>query len=174
LGSEFKYIRAIGSWFEVSLPDGKTGFIEKKYCTLQNTNSAKISADINQLLLTAKSFLGIPYLWGGNSSKGFDCSGFTQTVFKSQGILLPRDANMQVKMGEEINPDKNFSNIKKGDLIFFGPNQDRITHVAISLGGPDFIHSSGTVHINSFDKSKKNFNNYRFKTLRTIKRIVKE
>jgi len=88
--------------------------------------------------------------------------------------LLPRDANMQVNMGDEIKPDEEFSNVKKGDLVFFGRSEDRITHVGISLGGPIFIHSSGNVHINSFNKDDDNFDNYRFKTLRYIKRIVKE
>ncbi|MCK5033982.1 MAG: C40 family peptidase [Calditrichia bacterium] len=173
-GSELKYEKTSGSWFQVSLPDGKVGFIEKKHCNVPNESSVQQPVNINQLLKTAKSFLGIPYLWGGNSTKSLDCSGFTQTVYKSQGMLLPRDANMQVNMGDEIKPDEEFSNVKKGDLVFFGPNEDRITHVGISLGGPVFIHSSGNVHINSFNKDHDNFNKYRFKTLRYIKRIVKE
>ena len=173
-GSELKYEKVSDSWYQVSLPDGKIGYIEKKYCTLQTEQSDLKSIDVKQLLKTAKSFLGIPYLWGGNSTKGFDCSGFSQTVFKSQGYLLPRDANMQVNLGEEIKPEEDFSNVKKGDLIFFGPNENRITHVAISLGGARFIHSSVDVHINSFNKEDENFNRYRFETLRYIKRIVKE
>ena len=173
-GSELKYEKTSGTWYQVSLPDGKTGFIEKKYCTLLKDQSETKSIAVDQLLNTAKSFLGIPYLWGGNSTKGLDCSGFSQTVYKSQGYLLPRDANMQVNLGEEIKFNEDFSNVKKGDLVFFGLNENKITHVAISLGGPVFIHSSGTVHINSFNKNHENFNRYRFETLRYIKRIVKE
>lgn len=173
-GSELKYIRSAGAWYRVALPDGDEGFIEKKYCELTDKSLKQKRININQLIETANSFLGIPYLWGGNSTKGLDCSGFSQTVYKSQGILLPRDANMQVELGDEIVPNEDFSNVKKGDLLFFGPTKDRITHVGISLGGPVFIHSSGTVHINSFSKSDNNFNNYRFTTLRYIKRLVKD
>ncbi len=172
--SELKFEATSGSWFKVSLPDGKTGYIKKKYGEISNVKTNKKAIIISQLLKTAKSFLGIPYLWGGNSTKGLDCSGFSQTAFKSQGLLLPRDANMQVNLGDEIKPNEDFSNVEKGDLIFFGPNEERITHVAISLGGPVFIHSSGTVHINSFNKDHENYNRYRLETLRYIKRIVKE
>ena len=172
--SQLKYEKTSGSWIKVSLPDGKQGFIEKKHCTIGANNTPEMTINFNELLLTAKSFLGIPYLWGGNSTKALDCSGFSQTVYKSQGLLLPRDANMQVHLGDEIKHNENFSNVKKGDLIFFGPNEEKITHVGISLGGPVFIHSSGTVHINSFNKEHDNFDKYRFETLRYIKRIVKE
>jgi len=172
-GSLLKHEETSGSWYKVTLPDGKSGFIEKKYCKIFTAPTTE-AIDFSKLLLTAKSFLGIPYLWGGNSSKGFDCSGFSQTVYKSQGLLLPRDANMQVNLGDEIKPNEDFGNVRKGDLVFFGSNKDRITHVAISLGGPLFIHSSGTVHINSFNKDHDNFDKYRFETLRYIKRIVKE
>jgi cell wall-associated NlpC family hydrolase len=85
--------------------------------------------------------------------------------------MLPRDSNMQVKIGDEIKPEEDFSNVRKGDLLFFGPREEKITHVGISLGGPLFIHSSGDVHINSFNKEHENFNMYRFKTLRKVKRI---
>ena len=127
-GSELKYEKTSGTWYQVSLPDGNTGFIEKKYCTLLKDQSETKSIAVDQLLNTAKSFLGIPYLWGGNSTKGLDCSGFSQTVYKSQGYLLPRDANMQVNLGEEINFNEDFSNVKKGDLVFFGPNETGINH----------------------------------------------
>jgi len=172
--TELKYERTTGSWYQIALPDGEIGYIEKKYCKVSTEPSEQKSINVAQLLKKANSFLGIPYLWGGNSTKAFDCSGFSQTVYKSQGVLLPRDANMQVNLGDEIKPNDDFSNIEKGDLIFFGPNKDRITHVAISLGGPVFIHSSVTVHINSFNKEHENFDKYRFETLRYIKRIVKE
>jgi gamma-D-glutamyl-L-lysine dipeptidyl-peptidase len=173
-GTGFKYEKTSGSWYQVILPDGKTGYIEKKYCKISTEQSEQKSINITQLLKTANSFLGIPYLWGGNSTKALDCSGFSQTVYKSQGLLLPRDANMQVHLGDEIKPNEDFSNVQKGDLVFFGPSNEKITHVAISLGGPVFIHSSGTVHINSFNKEHENFNKYRFETLRYIKRIVKD
>ena len=117
--------------------------------------------------------MGIPYLWGGHSTKAMDCSGFTGTVFRTAGIQLPRDANMQVKLGEVVIPDDDYSNVLPGDLIFFGPPK-RITHVGICLGGSHFIHESGDVHINSLDKDDELFNAHRKNTLRQIKRIIKD
>ena len=117
--------------------------------------------------------MGIPYIWGGHSTKGLDCSGFTSTVFKSEGYQLPRDANMQVLLGDEITPNPDFSNILAGDLIFFGP-ADRITHVGIWMGGSYFIHASDDVHMNSLDENDDLFNAYRKRTLRHVKRIIDE
>ena len=124
-----------------------------------------------EIIERAKKMMGIPYLWGGNSTKGMDCSGFTGTVFRSEGYQLPRDANMQVKLGNEVVPEDDYSNILPGDLIFFGP-PDRITHVGICLGGSYFIHCSGDVHINSLDEKDELFNPYRKRTFRLIKRII--
>ncbi len=172
LGATLKFIKSSGKWIHVEIPDGRTGYIEKKYTEdfLTLNNNPKI--DRNKLIKKAKSLLGIPYLWGGNSTKAIDCSGFSQTVFKSLGYLLPRDANMQVNIGTEIQITDNFENVLPGDLLFFGP-ENRIIHVGISLGGPLFIHSSGDVHINSFLKDDENYNSYRKNGLQYIKRIIK-
>jgi cell wall-associated NlpC family hydrolase len=119
-------------------------------------------------------FTGVPYLWGGNSSKGFDCSGFTQTVFKMNGWPLSRDANQQAKEGIEIVPDEKFSNVLPGDLLFFGRG-DRITHVGISLGGAQFIHAngiSGDVHVNSLDSHDANYSAYRKSVFKQVRRIL--
>ena len=92
-------------------------------------------------------------------------------LFKANGIQLPRDARQQVLEGIEIVPDSTFSNIMPGDLVFFGSGK-RITHVGLSLGGYDFIHQDRDVHIDSFDSSAENFNAFRKKTLKNIKRII--
>ena len=92
-------------------------------------------------------FLGVPYLWGGRSAFGCDCSGFVQTVFKINNIKLPRDAYMQVEYGETINF---FDMIKPADLVFFG-DIEKITHVGIALEDNKIIHSSGSVRIDSLN-----------------------
>jgi hypothetical protein len=104
------------------------------------------------------------------SGKGFDCSGFTQTVFRHNGFLLPRDANMQVELGEEVSFEDGFAQVQPGDLLYFGGN-GRITHVGISLGGARFIHASSYVMMNSLDEADSDYDDYRRRTLVVIKRL---
>jgi cell wall-associated NlpC family hydrolase len=171
LGSTFIKKSQKGHLTEVELPDGRTGYVKTAHISTYKSHDNEILPDRKDIVKRAKKMMGIPYLWGGNSTKGMDCSGFTSTVFKSEGYQLPRDANMQVKLGEEIIPQDDYSNVLPGDLVFFG-SPDRITHVGISLGGSYFIHSSADVHINSLDKNDDLFNAYRKRTFRRIKRII--
>lgn len=176
-GSVFKFVSKTGHWYKIKLPDARIGYIDQKFIDnfVKIDNSAKI--DPIRLVNTAIRFLGTPYFWGGNSSKGLDCSGFTQTVYRNQGYLLPRDANMQVKHGINIEYYDTFDNVKKGDLLFFSPNpnESKITHVGLSLGGYYFIHAGspeGEIRINSFKKGDENYTEYRYERLRQIKRII--
>ena len=158
-------------WTEISLPDGKRGFISNADIVACQRDTVKATREA--IVNTARSMMGAPYLWGGKSSLANDCSGFTQTVFKAHGIQLPRDARQQVFEGDELVPNSDFSNVKAGDLLFFG-FKGRITHVGISLGGYDFIHQDSAVHIDSFDEKAPNFNAFRKKSLKSIRRIIKE
>ena len=160
-----------GQWTEVTLPDERRGYVRKKYLREYKPITNDINIDREALIAKAKTMLGVPYLWGGSSVKGLDCSGFTGNVFRHFGYQLPRDANMQVKLGEEIIPEEDYSNVLPGDLIFFGP-KDRITHVGICMGGSYFIHSSALVKINSLDENDELFNQYRKRSFRHIKRII--
>ena len=92
-----------------------------------------------QLVEDAFRMLGVPYLWGGSSANGIDCSGLAQLLHRWVGITLPRDADMQYAAGKPVEPP-----FERGDLLFFGENgvQRRITHVGVSLGGWQIIHSS--------------------------------
>ena len=93
-------------------------------------------------------FLNSPYLWGGKSSFGVDCSGFTQQVFKLMGIGLPRDAYQQVSTGETVD----FLQLACcGDLAFFDNENGDITHVGILLSSNSIIHASGYVRIDTID-----------------------
>ena len=107
------------------------------------------------MLETARTFLNVPYLWGGKSMFGIDCSGFTQTVFSAFGIQLPRDASQQVLEGV---PVENLDNALPGDLLFFDNDKGRIIHVGILLDNTHIIHASGCVRIDSID-TKGIFNN---------------
>lgn len=157
-------------WSKVILPDERTGFIRSNYLSSDKIPPKSPEVLRKGIIAAARRMMGIPYLWGGNSSKGNDCSGFTQIVFKSNGIQLPRDSRQQALLGQEITADDSFSNIFPGDLLFFG-SKDRVTHVGISLGGPEFIDQSGMVQVSSLDSTAKNFSSYRKKTLKTIRRV---
>ncbi|MBD3287971.1 hypothetical protein GF337_04135 [candidate division KSB1 bacterium] len=158
-------------WYEVETPDGRKGFIRKKFVEKKEDHFEDRAVTEN-ILNTAFQYLGAPYLWGGASIKGADCSGFTQSVFKFNGILLPRDANMQVNEGEEVPLTNNLSHLQPADLLFWGRNEDRITHVGIYIGDKRFIHSDGMVRINSFDPQHEEYNEYRTRTLRVARRIL--
>ena len=158
------------NWMSVILPDGRSGYITKNNMTL-NINYSKIVKKKETILYKAYRMTGTPYLWGGNSTKGNDCSGFTQTVYKANGIQLPRDARQQALEGILIYPNKTWSNIFPGDLLFFGKN-DKVSHVGISTGGKKFVHQGGMVKINSLDEKDENFSADRLKTFLFIKRIL--
>lgn len=109
-----------------------------------------VGKDFNPTLLprTAEMYMGVPYLWGGLSGKGMDCSGLVRMAYASQGRLLPRDAWQQALEGKEVHPDS----LQAGDLIFFGnPKSGRITHVAIYDSDGEYVHASQLVRRNSLD-----------------------
>ena len=159
-------------WNQVILPDGRVGFIQKQ--NIELVIKDKDLTDQSSIVISnALSMKGVPYLWGGNSSKGNDCSGFTQTVFMASGIQLPRDARQQAQVGKLLVDDP----IKKGDLLFFGSG-DRVTHVGISMGGDKFIHQGskleGKVDIHSLDPKSPIYNSYRKETFLFAKRVIKK
>ncbi|MCF7902323.1 MAG: C40 family peptidase [Candidatus Marinimicrobia bacterium] len=143
IGTRLPLANRQDGWVEVTLPDGVTGWVP------DHPYQYPASPDVEQLLTTALRFQGKPYFWGGKSPKGFDCSGFIQTVFRLNGQMLPRDAWQQAEIGETVAAA--WEERQAGDLIFFSENGERITHVALSLGEGDYIHASGYVKLNSFN-----------------------
>jgi|APDOM4702015159_1054818.scaffolds.fasta_scaffold04176_1 hypothetical protein len=124
----------------------------------------------NEVFDMATALLNTPYLWGGRTVFGVDCSGLTQLLYKIVGVKLPRDANQQVNIGSVVNF---ISEVKSGDLAFFDNEEGDITHVGVLDGEGNIIHSSGKVRKDTFDQQGI-FNNrlgkYTHK-LRIIKRI---
>lgn len=110
------------------------------------TEDRKPSVEL--LIRIAKKYINTPYLWGGRSPFGIDCSGFTQVVFKLMGIKIPRDASDQVQMGQIVD----FVELaREGDLAFFENKEGRIHHVGIMYGDRQIIHASGQVRIDTLD-----------------------
>jgi hypothetical protein len=156
------------------LPVGSSlAFLEGTTCKIVN-EQFEIIGEIGEtasLDITAKSFLNTPYLWGGRTHYGIDCSGFTQAVFKLQGIYLKRDASMQAEQGEVVDF---LAEAKLGDLAFFDNAEGKITHVGIMLNNEQIIHASGRVKIDRIDSQgiySEELKRYTHK-LRIIKRVV--
>ena len=130
-----------------------------------------LTAQQEQLLDTAFRFLNAPYLWGGRTITGIDCSGFVQSVFRSIGIQLPRDASQQVDLGEVVNFAEE---AQIGDLCFFENTEGKIVHTGLVCGYQQIIHSSGHVQINTLDNT--GIYNHELKRythqLRVIKRVL--
>ncbi|WP_394993093.1 NlpC/P60 family protein [Emticicia sp.] len=145
-------------FYEVIYPDNRKAFIAKNEAIPYQKWKQSVMPTEQNLVNTATRMMGLPYLWGGTSWKGVDCSGFTRMIYQNNGILLPRDASQQVFVGEEVA----FEQLKAGDLLFFGEKattekSEKVVHVGMWIGNNQFIHSSGMVKVSSFDK---NFTNY--------------
>jgi hypothetical protein len=133
-------------WRSVHLPDGREGFIQTP--SIERLPRRR-SVSRDRLAATGLRFLGIPYIWGGTTPKGFDCSGVIQRVFRLNGRLLPRDADMQGRFGRQRKMDA--AALVTGDLLFFGKDADHITHVAMVLPDGLFLHAYGQVRVGSLD-----------------------
>ncbi|WP_291963821.1 C40 family peptidase [Caloramator sp.] len=96
--------------------------------------------NVEQVEDIAKSLLGVRYVYGGTTTNGLDCSGFVQYVYKKMGVVLPRTASQQARVGLAVSKD----NLRKGDLVFFETVSAGISHVGIYLGNGKFIHASST------------------------------
>jgi hypothetical protein len=151
-----KRIGETGDWFKVQLPDGRTGYLSKNFATDYASWRKACQPTPENIERTAQQFLGRPYLWGANTPRGMDCSGFTKLTFFLNGIELNRNASQQARQGVEVPLDRDYSKLKKGDLLFFGfegreGRRGRVSHVGIYLGDKLFIQSSQRVRISSLD-----------------------
>ncbi|WP_341224620.1 C40 family peptidase [uncultured Arcticibacterium sp.] len=158
---------------KVQYPDERIAYISN--ADLQSVEDFVNKAKHNGIIASSQEFLGIPYLWGGTSMKGVDCSGFTRTSFMMNGIYLPRDASQQALVGDAIDTSSGFEKLKEGDLLFFGRQTDKgnkVTHVAIYLGELKFIHSSGMVRYGSFDPESAYYDSYNLTRFLFAKRII--
>ncbi len=122
-------------WIQARLPDDRPAWVQRGDVTL---DSRPVSIDATIAL--SKRFLGIPYLWGGTSSFGYDCSGFTQMLCRRRGVILPRDAAPQSRW-EGVKPVERAA-LQPGDLLFFGESAGKITHTGMYIGNGEFINAT--------------------------------
>ncbi len=186
-GDIMRLVRRQIGWTEVMLPSGGRGFVPSKelkvhdgfMSTAQGEGSCDSIDDetMESIISEAEKLLGAPYLWGGMSAKGVDCSGLVRISCIMNGILLPRNASQQINCGDRVEMplDARFwdeaqrvdsegfknemlarvENLQRGDLVFFGTpasepgRKPRVTHVGIYIGDNRIIHSSHRVRINS-------------------------
>ena len=139
-----KFILCAGSEITMPGPDGSVIINHQRFVP-----ETPFTTKPNSITEDALSFLHAPYLWGGRTIFGIDCSGFIQILFKIRGINLPRDAKDQSLIGEKV---ESFHTIKPNDLVFFSQGNGAITHVGLYPGENKIIHASKRVRIDSLDE----------------------
>ena len=103
-------------------------------------NGGANSATAEKIIATAKQYIGVPYVWGGSTPSGFDCSGYVQYVFRLHGITLPRTSKEQFTVGSWVSK----ANLKPGDLVYFNTDGSGVSHLGIYIGNNQFIHASSS------------------------------
>lgn len=156
-GTVLPYLKTDNEWALIQLPGREKVYVKSTDLEFFNSREEIFSSkkDAFYIINIAKQHLGLPYLWAGTTSFGFDCSGFTQFCFKMAGYFLRRDADMQFEQGEVIESKKD---LQPGDLVFFQTYKPGPSHVGIYIGNMKYIHSgSNGVAINSFDPNSPDY-----------------
>jgi cell wall-associated NlpC family hydrolase len=176
MGNILEVVNQTRRRLELRFPDGRTGFTANSGWIDFETFKNETQPDTTNTINLARQFTGRPYLWGGTSSRAMDCSGFSKMVYFMNGVILARDASLQVRNGQLVEPGESFSDFQPGDLLFFGrmtsDSTERITHVAISTGGTEFIHASGKIKENSFNPASEIYSEYRRESFMRARRII--
>ncbi len=164
LGCMLSVVSSEAGFIQVQYPDGRLAWVKgEELVEAEEVFNRSLTEE--GLVEAVLEFNGIPYLWGGSSSKAIDCSGLTTNVFFMNGTLLPRDADQQALCGREISTEYDDENLMPGDLLFFGrkaseEQAESVIHVAIYLDDSEFIHASGyrdRVSVNSMDSTRENY-----------------
>lgn len=148
--TEIPYENAASEKKPLFFVGGKSTGVKPSASALNGSNTDGTTA--SKLITTAKKYIGVPYVWGGSTPSGFDCSGFVQYVFKAHGISLPRTAKQQWNVGTSVSK----ANLKPGDLVYFANTYTTgISHLGIYIGNNQFIHASSSqgVTISSLSNS---------------------
>jgi len=159
------------------LPDGRKGFVAAEDVRPFAEWLDQPEPQADAVIAAGLEMMGRPYLWGGTSGKGMDCSGFTKMAYFLNGVQLPRDASQQVHVGGLLDKDTTLNAYQPGDLLFFGreataDKKERIWHVAIYLGNGKILHASDRVMIQSLRRGDPDFAEERLNTLVRGRRII--
>lgn len=170
-GDVLRLIGGKGRWTQVMLPSGITGWVKSEWIkpwkgfrsiAMGEGDAGSISdAQMEEIIATAFRLKGVPYLWGGMTPKGVDCSGLVRWSYLMNGILIPRNASQIINCGDEVplrlpkdGQAAGIEHLRRGDLVFFGTpakegGRQRVTHIGIYIGNNRIIHSSHLVRVNS-------------------------
>jgi len=156
---------------QVALPGEQTAWLERGKVDIRQQESVYPLTSTRTITTYARAFLNRPYLWGGTSWEGIDCSGFVQLCYRMGGYIIPRDADQQ---HDFLSHCVKREDIQEGDLIFFG--SEAITHVAMALNNQEYIHAEGQnynhVVINSFDPTTEHYYPRLDEIVWAVKRVV--
>jgi gamma-D-glutamyl-L-lysine dipeptidyl-peptidase len=164
-------------FFHARMPDGRTAYVPRTDAARFDEWVAGVHATESNLVAVARTFMGVPYLWGGTSAKGVDCSGFTKMIYLMNGLILPRDASQQVHVGTLVDHRGDFGSLRVGDLLFFGRPAangagERVVHVGMWIGDGRMIHASGRVHISSMDPAAPDYDELNHRRYLRTKRVL--
>ena len=178
-GNILEIIKYVDKHYIVQYPDGRKAYVSHSESEEYDKWLAELAPNADSLIATSKRLMGVPYLWGGTSTKGMDCSGFTKTVYFLNGTIIPRDASQQVHAGKAIDSTRNFEILEKGDLLFFGrkatdSTAEKVVHVGMWIGNNEFIHASELVRVSSVDKDAENFDEFNLDRYLRTQRILEE
>lgn len=154
-------IRAGSEFVKITLPDGRMGYMETSSVVPLDSLPP---LDMEELIDKCYSLMDTPYLWGGCSTKSMDCSGLVRLLFLNYGLLLPRDACDQFKIGSQVHED-----LRRGDLMFFSTTPEgAITHVALYDNDNQYIHCSGKVKVSGMSENDPDFSHRYYRGARRV------
>lgn len=178
-GDLLRLLTVSDTHYRVQYPDGREAFVKREDALPEEEWRATIELTGERIANHALQYMGVPYLWGGTSPKGLDCSGFTKQVYYMHGVVLARDASQQVLQGELVDEAGDFRDALPGDLVFFGTPatdenpRERVVHVGIYLGDKRFIHASDYIRINSFDPDDPLYDAFNTNRYLRTKRLIR-
>ncbi len=139
MATRLPVLSANAQWVDSQLPDGRAVALHAADVSLVSPGAGPLPPTADDIVRTAKLFLGLPYLWGGTSGFGFDCSGLTHLVYAMRGLTIPRDADAQARIGEAVAR----VDLRPGDLVFFA-HSGLVHHVGIYVGNNTMLSSLQT------------------------------